>query len=206
MITVGDLLHNARIKKDISLQEVEKHTRIRMRYLQAIEENNWKSFSSRVYISGIIRTYASYVGVNPSDALAYFRRDFEKREGLTFKRRLPSLSILPETKKIIYGLLGGILLLFFAYFAYQINLYFQPPDITILAPEKRTFRNVKKIDITGKTAKESTITIFNEELFPDNEGIFDYQFPLSKGENKLIIKVQGANGRTSQLEEVFVLE
>jgi transcriptional regulator with XRE-family HTH domain len=206
MLTVGELLLDARKRKNISLEEVEKVTRIRKRYLQAIEKNDWSSFSSRVYISGIIRTYASYLGVSPDNALAYFRRDFEKSEGMTFKSKLPSLSILPETKKLLYGMIMGILLLFFIYFGYQIRMYFQPPTISILAPEKRVFRNIDRINITGQTTIESTITIFDQELFPDRNGVFDYEFPLSKGENKLIIKVQGANGRISKLEEVFILE
>ncbi len=206
MLTVGELLLNVRKRKNISLEDVEKETRIRRRYLEAIENNDWSSFSSRVYISGIIRTYASYLGVSPDNALAYFRRDFEKSERLTFKGKLPSLSILPETKKILYGMIIGILLLFFAYFGYQIRMYFQPPNISILAPEKRIFRNVDRISITGQTTIESTITIFDQELFPDNKGVFNYEFPLSKGNNKLIINVQGANGKTSKLEEVFVLE
>ncbi|MDA1316486.1 MAG: helix-turn-helix domain-containing protein [bacterium] len=206
MVTVGELLQKARIQKEISLENVEKETRIRKRYLQAVEKNDWSIFSSRVYISGIIRSYASYLGVSPHNALAYFRRDFEKTEGITFKGRLPSLSILPETKKIMYGVLVCVMLLFFGYFGYQIRMYFQPPSITILAPQKRTFRNVDRVHITGQTTRESTITIFNEELFPSYTGIFDYEFPLSKGKNKLVIKVTGANGRISQLEELFVLE
>lgn len=206
MLTVGKLLSKIRNEKDISLEKAEKDTRIRVRYLAALEEENWKIFTSRVYIAGLIRSYATYLGIDPEKAMAYFRRDYEKLEQTTFKKKLPRLQFLPETQKLVIGAVSVIILFFVFYFGYQINLYISPPMITIISPEKHTFRNIEKIAIVGQTQSESVVTIFGEEIFPNELGIFTYDFPLTKGENTLEVHIEGANGKSTIHIEKYTLE
>lgn len=206
MLTVGKLLQKTRSDKGITLKEAEKYTRVRMRYLSALENEDWSIFTSRVYIAGVIRSYASYLGIDPEKAMAYFRRDYEKNEQTTFKKKLPRLQFLPETQKLVIGAISVIILFFVFYFGYQINSYLSPPEITIIAPQKHAFRNVEKIKIVGQTQAESVVTIFGDELFPNEFGIFEYGFPLKKGSNTLEIRVVGANGKVTNHIEQYTLE
>lgn len=206
MYTVGDLLKKARIEKDLSIEQVERKTRIRSKYIESIETNNWKAFPSKVYITGVIRSYALFLGVDPAKALAYFRRDYEKKDEVKFRKHIPSLNLLPETKKILIGVIGIIFLFFIAYFAYQLNLYLAPPKVTIMEPTKTVFRNTPKIAIIGKTDDEASIEIFGDTYFPDNDGIFKYEFPLKKGRNPITIIVTGANGKKTTVTQEYILE
>ncbi|PIZ64199.1 hypothetical protein CO051_04615 [Candidatus Roizmanbacteria bacterium CG_4_9_14_0_2_um_filter_39_13] len=206
MLTVGKLLSKIRNEKSISLEKAEKDTRIRMRYLTALEDENWKIFTSRVYIAGLIRSYSTYLGIDPEKAMAYFRRDYGKLEQTTFKKKLPRLQFLPETQKLVIGAVSIIVLFFVFYFGYQIKLYVSPPKITIISPEKHTFRNVEKIAIVGQTQSESVVTIFGEEIFPDEFGTFRYDFPLKKGENILEVHIEGANGKSASHIEKYIRE
>ena len=56
---VGSVLRKARNRRKIELSEVEAATRIRMRFLQAIESEEWDVLPGGVYTRGFIRTYAS---------------------------------------------------------------------------------------------------------------------------------------------------
>ncbi|MBP9691112.1 helix-turn-helix domain-containing protein [Candidatus Woesebacteria bacterium] len=206
MLTVGQILKKQRLAHNLTLKQAEETTKIRERYLNAIEMENWSQFTSRVYIAGVIKSYASYLGIDPEKAMAYFRRDYEKKERVTFKKRLPSLHILPETKKLVYILLGAVFVFFSLYFTYQFKQFLSPPEITIISPQERVFRNVSKIRVIGKTIRESTVLIYNEELFPDENGEFSYEFPLKKGLNTLQIQVTGPNGKKNQLVQEYVLE
>ncbi|KKQ38497.1 MAG: Transcriptional regulator, XRE family [Candidatus Roizmanbacteria bacterium GW2011_GWA2_37_7] len=206
MLSVGKLLSKRRIEKGITLKQAEKQIRVRGRYLTAIEEEDWGVFTSRVYIAGAIRSYASYLGEDPEKALAYFRRDYEKKEQTTFKKRLPRLGFLPDTQKLLIGAVSVIFFFFVFYFGYQIHLYLSPPEIRIIAPDKRTFRNVEKIKIVAQTQAESVVTIFGEELFPNKYGIFEYDYPLTKGTNTLEIHVKGPNGKVTNHVEQYTLE
>ena len=138
--------------------------------------------------------------------MAYFRRDYEKKEQTTFKKRLPRLGFLPDTQKLLIGAVSVIFFFFVFYFGYQIHLYLSPPEIRIIAPDKRTFRNVEKIKIVAQTQAESVVTIFGEELFPNKYGIFEYDYPLTKGTNTLEIHVKGPNGKVTNHVEQYTLE
>jgi len=78
--------------------------------------------------------------------------------------------------------------------------------VTIIAPEKRVFRNVDRIRIVGKTEDDAVVTIFDEKIFPNNEGRFSYELPLKKGKNPITITVVGANGKTTVVREEYILE
>jgi hypothetical protein len=61
---VGATLRRARNRRKIDLSEVEATTKIRIRYLQAIEAEEWGALPGETYACGFIRTYASYLGLD----------------------------------------------------------------------------------------------------------------------------------------------
>ncbi len=203
MLTIGEILKKERIKKNISLEEIEKITKIRKKYLQAVEENKWECFSSKIYISGIIKNYAKILNLNTEKILAIFRRDYEKKELIKFKKRLTEDFLNPTTKKIFKYLITIVFGFFFLYFSYQLKLYLSPPNIKIIEPKVDIFKE-EAIKIVGKVDKEAVIYIFNQRIYQDNEGVFEYLMPLKKGKNQFIITVIGANGKKNTLKKVYI--
>ncbi len=206
MLTIGEILRRARLKKNVTLDQVSHSIHLQKKYLEAIERNDWSVFASNVYILGSLRQYADYLDLEPSHAVAYFRRDFEKKEDIRFRRRLPSLSTLSDHKKIMIILVSFISTLFAVFFGYQVYLYLTPPPVEIMSPSRTTFRNVELIRIVGRTQKESVVHIFNQEIFPDKAGVFYFDLPLKKGNNSVKIKVTGPNGKVTELMRQYVLE
>ena len=206
MLTVGNLLKKERERQGLTLRDIERITKIRAKYLKGVEERSWNIFPSKTYITGIIRSYAKHLKIEPEKAMAYFRRDYEKKEIIKFRRRIPSLNLLPETKKIITLVIALICLFFFGYFGFQLYHFFAPPQVTILSPEKRVFRNVERIRIIGKTEHDAVVTIFDEKIFPSDDGRFTYELPLNEGKNPISITVVGANGKTTEVREEYILE
>ena len=82
--TPGEILRTARLKRRISLVEAEQATRIRQRYLQALEDDDYSVLPTGVYSVGFLRNYAIYLGVPPEDVLggADPRRRRERRPAL----------------------------------------------------------------------------------------------------------------------------
>ena len=101
---------------------------------------------------------------------------------------------------------ASIFIIFFGYFGYQLTLFFSPPKVVIVQPTQATFRNVERIEITGQTEKEASITIFGQRVFPNKEGQFKYALPLKKGKNELVIEVVGGNGKKTVLKQEYILE
>ncbi|HEX5761573.1 MAG TPA: helix-turn-helix domain-containing protein [Solirubrobacterales bacterium] len=61
---VGASLRDARKRRDLDLTEVEAAIKIRVRYLQAIEDEDWQVLPGDVYARGFIRTYAAFLGLD----------------------------------------------------------------------------------------------------------------------------------------------
>ena len=204
MISVGEILKKQREKLNIDFIDVEKATKIRQKFLNAVENNNWRIFSSKVYIEGIIKNYSTFLNLNPTATLAFFRRDYERQESIKFKRKLGRYYFTPETKKIILALLFFIFFLFFGYFGYQLKMYFSPAKISIVSPKTDVFDKEDQVKIVGKTEKDATITIYGERLYQYEEWIFEFNFPLQPGKNELVIEVVGANGRKTIYKKIYL--
>ncbi len=72
--TLGGKLRLAREARGITLSEVAAQTRIAARYLEAIEEDNYKPLPGGVFNKGFIKAYAKYVGVDEQEALDDYAR------------------------------------------------------------------------------------------------------------------------------------
>lgn len=66
---IGSDLRRARTRREIELSEVEAATRIRTRFLHAIEREEWDALPGGVYTRSFIRTYANFLGLD-GDRLA----------------------------------------------------------------------------------------------------------------------------------------
>lgn len=74
---VGTVLREARNRRKLELSQVEAATRIRLRYLRAIEHEEWDVLPGGVYTRGFIRTYASFLGLDGDRLVSDYREDAE---------------------------------------------------------------------------------------------------------------------------------
>ncbi|MFA6532833.1 MAG: helix-turn-helix domain-containing protein [Patescibacteria group bacterium] len=203
MLSVGSILKNEREKKGLLLSDVEKQIKVREKYLKAIEDENWSYFSSKIYITGILKNYSRVLNLDHKKVLAFFRRDYERKEEVKFKRKVESSYLTSETKKFLKIGLIVITLFFIAYFILQLKTYFSPPTFTLLSPKASNFTIEKKVKISGKVEKDTSVTISGERIYQNKEGIFNYELSLNEGTNKITIILLGANGKKTTIEKIF---
>ncbi len=197
MITVGSLLKKRRLEKGVDLDEIEKELRIRKKYLQAVEKNDWGKFVSRVYAEGIVKSYAKFLGIPKEKILPYFRRDFEKYEGVKFRKKIEVEKLsYPKAMRLILILSFLFLSLFFSW---QIYLYLKPPKLTVLSPSNTDVKTRKKsFLIKGKVERDVEVKINGETILPNKDGYFERKVSLFKGRNIFVIEAKGPNGRKTK--------
>jgi len=61
---IGNSLREARYRQQLELSDVELATKIRARYLQALEEENFDALPAQTYVKGFLRTYSDYLGLD----------------------------------------------------------------------------------------------------------------------------------------------
>ncbi|MFE6073296.1 helix-turn-helix domain-containing protein [Paenibacillus sp. NPDC057886] len=80
MSELGQQLREARLQKGMSLDDVQEMTKIRKRYLEAIEAGDYKVLPGSFYVRAFIKTYAETVGLNPDELLEGHKKDVPAEE------------------------------------------------------------------------------------------------------------------------------
>ena len=61
---IGALLAKKRREKGLSLRDVEQATKIRTRYLEGLERDDYDMLPDAVYVQGFLKTYANFLGLD----------------------------------------------------------------------------------------------------------------------------------------------
>src|SRR4029077_14779742 len=61
---IGNSLREARTRKGLDFPELEQGTKIRAKYLRALEDEAFETLPSATYVKGFLRTYADYLGLD----------------------------------------------------------------------------------------------------------------------------------------------
>lgn len=75
MADIGDKLRSAREAKGLSIEDIEKATKIQIRYLTAIEDDDFDKLPGDFYVRAFIRQYAQVVGLDGKKLLSEYQED-----------------------------------------------------------------------------------------------------------------------------------
>ena len=117
-LSVGAYLSQERNRKNISLVEIAKVTRISLQYLEALEKDEFQTLPASIFVRGFLRTYAAQIGLDPKEVLDLYEaqvdslNELERKEAVAPPKKLEPLAKYILTLFII--VLGvGIAFLFF---------------------------------------------------------------------------------------------
>jgi len=111
-LPIGEVLRRTRTRLKLDIDRVEEGTKIRAKYLRALENEEWDTLPGPTYVKGFLRTYASYLGLDADTIVDEYRRTIERSpaseqpylfsEPLLERRRKPAQ---PQRRSPGYGLL-----------------------------------------------------------------------------------------------------
>jgi cytoskeletal protein RodZ len=70
--SIGEKLRLERETRGIALRDISEHTRISMRYLEAIESDDFRRLPGGIFNRSFIRAYAKFVGYNEQEAIEQY--------------------------------------------------------------------------------------------------------------------------------------
>jgi len=203
MQTAGQLLQKTRLEKGITLEQVASQTKIRKQFLINLEADDFASLPSSTSAKGFLKSYAAFLGLSVDKVLAVFRRDFDKKEG---KKIVPQGLVKPIDDRSLFwspkfNLIALISLAFLGLIAYLIFQYFsliKPPILRISYPTDGITVNQEIIKITGQTDADALLVINGDSVLLKDNGTFEHQLVLFKGENQITIEATSKNGKKTQ--------
>lgn len=106
--SIGEQLRQAREAKKLSLEQVSLATRIRLPYLQALEEDDFERLPSLAQARGFLRTYAGFLNINLDD-LEYVPavKSEEKSAEAENSPAVPLASSLEDQAQAIFNEIGA---------------------------------------------------------------------------------------------------
>lgn len=199
--SLPERLYAARERKGVDLYRAERDTKIRARYLGALERGDYKELPGAVYTKGFLRNYALYLGLDPEEVLGQWRRErgdgkeqppaivaprpiAAPRKGMTFS---PSL--------VVVALLTVVILAFGAYLGIQVLRFTKPPTITVTQPatavidvdESTTRYTLEGVTLPGATVSIATAGRDPYQVSAKSDGGWAAQVDLSRGRNQFDI-------------------
>lgn len=73
MFEIGNTLREARVRRNLTLQQIEEDTKIRVKYVQAMENEDFDVMPGATYVKGFLRTYSEYLALDPEVMLGEYR-------------------------------------------------------------------------------------------------------------------------------------
>ncbi|HLR61876.1 MAG TPA: helix-turn-helix domain-containing protein [Lentibacillus sp.] len=77
---IGERLKEAREEQNLSLESLQETTKIQKRYLEAIEQGNFKILPGTFYARAFIKEYAAAVGLDPNELLEEYKEEIPQAE------------------------------------------------------------------------------------------------------------------------------
>lgn len=107
---LGELLRSTREAKGLSLGQAEEATRIRRRYLEALEAEDFEQMPAEVYVRGFLRNYALYLGLDPEEVLEHRGTPPEKAIAVSFGEQLEEPLVTSSSLSPPLRILGALLI------------------------------------------------------------------------------------------------
>lgn len=163
-----DRLASARERKGVDLLRAERDTKIRARYLAALERGDYRELPGAVYTKGFLRNYAVYLGLDPEDVLRQWRRergDQTPTEAVVIAPRTivegpRTLTFSPSV--VVAALMTFGVILFGIYLAFQLLRFAKPPTLAVTNPASAVLdvdESTTSFVLSGTSSPGATITV-----------------------------------------------
>ncbi len=215
MARLGDALREKREQMGVTLPQAAEDTRIREKFLQALESGDYQSLPGTVYTKGFLRNYAHYLNVDPEEMVALYTGERGGAEPLRqFAPMRPLVKrsfIFTPTVLVPVIVLAGILL-FVGYVYYQFTNFAVAPRVDITDPPGDAVSQIAEYTIKGKTNPDGRITVrvspgldTINDIRPTRDGTFSVLVPLKPGANHVEVQVLDPSGKLAQASRTIQL-
>ena len=219
--SLPDRLASARERKGVDLVRAERDTKIRARYLNALERGDYRELPGAVYTRGFLRNYAIYLGLDPDDVLRQWRRergDAAGPEPLVVPPRpiaSPPRPLTFSPSIIVAALMTLGVAAFGVYLAVQLLRYAKPPELAVTSPPVAVLdvaEGVTSYQIEGTSTAGATIEVTAPGLTQPyrttalGDGTWSVQVELRRGKNEFEITAKNPDtGKVTDTPRTIVI-
>ena len=152
MFEIGNSLREARLRQGLEFPEIEQATKIRGKYLRALEEESFDVLPAQTYVKGFLRSYADYLGLDGQLYVdefnsRYVRGELEdEEEQRQYRPRVstPSRGGAFQNKGVLLTVAVIVVLTMFVFAAFRWGGSDKQPELPPLTNTPQTKKAAKK--------------------------------------------------------------
>lgn len=210
MRTVGQLLKETREAKFYTLEDVEKHTKIRKELLRALEEDDYDKLPPLTFIQGFVKNYGKFLGIDSNKLMAILRRDFESKKHPpvvleSFSKPLTRNRIFITPSRLIGVVVAIVVVGFFTYLWVEYRQFVGSPKLEVNSPVQGQTVELTSVSVEGLTDPETHITVNEQEVGTDTNGNFKEEVKLSSSVNTITIVATSKFGQSTKVERTVYI-
>jgi hypothetical protein len=107
---IGNSLREARLRQSLDFPEIEQGTKIRGKYLRALEDEQFDVLPAQTYVKGFLRSYAEYLGLDGQLYVDEYNSRFvvgeEEPQSRPRRSVPPSRGVQVQSRVVLLTLLG----------------------------------------------------------------------------------------------------
>jgi len=210
--SLGEILKKARLERALSIKDVERLTKIRAKYLEALEDGHYEKLPADVYVKGFLKTYSRILMLDEKKVIQLYKREtsiqknIKKTKEPQIPKPLKSPRIIITPKSFITAILLLVSLIVLSYIWYQFVHFAGPPPLTIHYPPKELTTKSASIVIEGKTNPEAEVLINNQLIATNPDGNFSVTITLQNGLNIITITARSKTGKETSEERKILAD
>jgi cytoskeleton protein RodZ len=188
----GSYLKHERELRGVPLEEISGATKIHIRFLQALEDNQFDELPGKVFIKGYIRSYANIIGSDVEEMLNIYEESVgNKKEKIS---ELVPPSNISAKKFLVFALLGLIILILFFGVKFLISSKNNQPVKNAELNEKQNVVSPAPLPI--KSLKEKTPLVVEDKLLKESDA------PLPEQSQALITELDSLKEKSDIEDQV----
>jgi len=206
MKTIGQILKEARVGKDYSLNHIEKMTRIKSGFVDSIEKEEWNKLPAFPTVLGFVKSLAGELNVDEKMATAVLKRDYPpKKLKITPKPDLGSKFVWSPKLTFAVGV-AGILLVLFGYLIFQYIHFVSAPGLSVDSPKENQMVNGDSVTVFGSTQSDVKITVNNQPVMVSDDGKFSVSLDVVPATHEIDITATSRSGKITEVRRQVIVK
>lgn len=201
-LRLGELLQKRRKELEISLDDIERDTHIRRKYLKLIEAGDYSALPNDVYSRGYVKNYSEHLGFDTKEILRLYSQERHQYSESSGQSRDPARTLKPidsqtytiTPRSILVVLTSLFVLIMVGYVGWQLSQLSTPPIISLTNQEKSVV-NTSFVIISGEVDGGSDMFINDSPILTTPDGSFSERVTLVEGSNQIKITAKNKFGK-----------
>lgn len=213
--SLGEKLAKKRAALGYDIKEAERATKIRAKYLEALESGGYDKLPPDVFVLGFLKNYSAFLKLDQDKVIKLYRKEKGLAENVkkivtsapeknSKSKKSPKIIITPQ--RIVIGSIVLGFLALFLYIGWQVSLLTAPPKLEVKAPADNIKIQSESTVVSGKTDPGAEVFINDVPISVDPEGNFSEKVSLQSGVNQIGISAKNKLNRVTRISRTVLAE